>query len=257
MKSIIVCLVSIVTLAVFAVENPTSTIRNTAVADMDEVLTSLSNNAEIMKSPILKMNLAVANGLVYLKKTDNPSWDVYIKIVQDKAKEFGVEDKLAISNATFNVIRNWSIGPKSVALVAPAIAYIEASNNPVFAESAVQLSYDAKKYEDCLKWAAKMNTISRHVCMSYFNLNLIDEGVEYYYSALEKEQWNPRDAREMFNVVWKGVLKKYGDNATELAKFKAKNAKYASQYTTKLYDAADPSKSPWRPLVVILTAQSK
>lgn len=257
MKSIIVCLMSILTFAVFAVENPTSTIRNTAVADMDGVLVSLSSNAEIMKSPILKMNLAVANGLVYLKKTDNPSWDAYIKIVQDKAKEFGVEDKLATSNATFNVIRNWSIGPKSVALVAPAITYIEASDNPVLAASAAQLSYDVKKYEDCLKWAAKMTVPSRHACMSYFQLSLIDEGIEYYYSALEKEQWSPQDARDLFNTTWKGVLKKYGDNATELAKFKAKNSKYASQYTTKLYDAADPNKSPWRPLVVILTAQSK
>lgn len=257
MKSIIVCLVSIVTLAVFAVDLPTSTIHNTAVADMDGVLDSLSGNAEIMKSPVLKMNLAVAHGLVYLKKTDNPYWNVYIKIVQDKAKEFGVEDSLATSIATFNVIRKWSIGPKSVALVAPAIAYIEASNNPVLAASAAQLSYDAKKYEDCLKWAAKMTGPSKYACMSYFHLGLLDEGITYYYSALENEQWSPQDARALFNTTWKGVLKKYGDNATELAKFKAKNAKYASQYTTRLYDAADPNKSPWRSLVVVLTAQSK
>lgn len=257
MKCIIACLMSVCAFIAFAVENPTSTIRNTAVADMDGVLATLANNAEIMKSPALKMNLAVANGLVYLQKTDAPSWDTYIKIVQDKAKEFGVEDKLATSNAMFNVIRNWSIGKKSVALVTPAIAYIEASNNPVFAESAAQLSYDVKKYEDCLKWAAKMATPSRHACMSYFQLGLIDEGIEYYYSGLEKEQWNPNDARDLFNTTWKGVLKKYGDNAAELAKFKARNAKYASQYTTKLYDVAEPNKSPWRPLVVILTAQSK
>lgn len=257
MKRFIVSLLSICVSTVFAVENPTSVIRKTAVADMDGVLQSLAKDEAIMKDSLLKMNLAVANGLVYLRKTDNPSWDVYLKIVQDKAKEFNVEDKLATSTAMFNVTRNWSIGKKSVALVAPAIAYIEASGNAVFAESAAQLCYDVKKYDECLKWGAKMSVPSRHVYMAYFQVNRIDDGIQYYYSGLENEQWKANDAKDLFSIAWKGVLKKYGDNPTELAKYKAMNAKYASQYTTKLYDAADPAKSPWRPLVTILTAQSK
>jgi len=258
MKRILTLLLCVFACGLFAAENPMMTVKNSAVTGIDAVLTAASQDETILTAPNRKMDLAVAYGLAYLKKTAEPTWDGYFTIVSNKAKELGVEDRLAYTGNIFEVLRPWWIGSKCTkALIDPAIAYIAAHPHDNFVDKAAQLAFDVKEYTVCLEWAAKNKRSLASAFRSYIALGQADAAFTYYYDGLEKEQWPASTARSLFPEVWKEVLKKYGKDAAKLAEYKALNAQYASQYTSKLYDSADPSKSPWRPLVTILTAQSK
>lgn len=258
MKRVITLIWCLLACGVFAAENPIMTVKNSPATGIDAVLAAASADESILAVPNRKMDLAIAYGVAYLKKTEMPTWDDYFAIVSSKAKELGVEDRLAITGNIFEVLRPWWIGSKTTkALVDPAIAYIAAHPHDNFTDKAVQLAFDVKEYNACLEWSSKAKRPSAAAFRSYIALGQVDTGITYYYTGLEQEKWPAQTARNLFPEMWKEVLKKYGKDPVKLAEYKALNAQYASQYTNKLYDAKDPAKSPWRPLVTILTAQSK
>ena len=238
--------------------NPMNTVKGASVASLPQVLADAEKSLQADAPDNAKMDLAVAYGLAYLKQTDAPTWDAYFKIVSDKAKELGVEDQIDTTANVFEVLRKWWIGNKSNhSLLDPALAYISQHKTNVTVLKAAALSYELNDYAGCLNWIKGSGEVSGHALRSYIALGQVDAAIDYYYTTLENERWSAGNARELFPVVWKAILKAYGTDADKMAEFKARNARYASQYTTKMYDAEDPSNSPWRPLVTILTAQSK
>lgn len=238
--------------------NPMNNVKGASVASLPQVLADAEKGLSADASANVKMDLAVAYGLAYLKQTDAPTWDAYFKIVSDKAKELGVEDQIDTTANVFEVLRKWWIGNKSNrSLIDPALAYINQHKNKVTVLKAAALCYDLNDYTGCLDWLNGSGEVSGHALRSYIELGQVDVAIDYYYTTLENERWSANDARRLFPVVWNVILKAYGTDSGKMAEFKARNARYASQYTTKLYDAEDPGNSPWRPLVTILTAQSK
>lgn len=258
MKHVLILFLCIFTLCLSAYDNPMNTVRTSTIDGIAAVLTKAASEITLQSAPNQRMDLVVANGLAYLRKTAQPTWDGYFQVIQTKAAEYQVTDRIAFTGNIFEVLRPWWIGTKAnKALLEPAIDYIVAHPHENLTVKAVALAYDLKEYERVLSLIKGTDVISGHVVHSYFALGQVDDGIQYYYDVLDKERWNASNARELFPVVWKAVLKKYGNDAVKMAEFKQLNAKYASIYTNKMYDSAKPESSPWRPLVTILTAQSK
>lgn len=88
MKKLLIGLCALCALAVSAAENPMNTVRTTKnVEELPAVLQAASAEITLQSPENRRVDLCVAYGLAYLRSTDAPTFDAYIKVVQDKAVE--------------------------------------------------------------------------------------------------------------------------------------------------------------------------
>jgi hypothetical protein len=259
MKKLLIGLCALCALAVSAAENPMNTVRTTKnVEELPAVLQAASAEITLQSPENRRVDLCVAYGLAYLRSTDVPTFDAYIKVVQDKAIELKCWDACKITGNVFEVLRPWWIGEKfTKALTDPAIEWIAANPHVNLYSKAAILSYDHEDYAQAVSWWEKRKGGSAYAIIAYAKLGQLDAGIDYFYSKLGTKEWSPESGVNAFKKAWELVLEKSKSDPAVLDKYKKLNATYASMYTNYLYDASDPAKSPWRPLVTLLTAQSK